>query len=176
MLVCCFFIFIFNYCINFTLALANIPHIPKLDSMQSFMGLITLCFLVIAGNILDPRTYRYLDVEPNGTPTADDVDKMKHFDLNDMDAGNRMQCSYARGITWRIIQWIEDSYEMYGTVDLMINAIILSYFTTLSKKILLYKRLAQNANIQGVTNCTYELLEAQIDLCFDETAIKTEMD
>jgi len=87
------------------------PHVPKLESISSLLDLLTLCFLVIASNFLDPRTYQY----PCDIPSDNDVKKMKLFDLNDIDAADRRRHSYARGLAWKITRWCEDNFEIYAT-------------------------------------------------------------
>jgi hypothetical protein len=155
------------------------PHVPNLKTILSFLDLLTLCYLVIASNFLDPRTYQYPSTKTNRIPSDDYIKKMKIFDLNDMDAVDRRRCSYARGLAWKITRWCEDNFEIYRTTptnQVSIHALINTYFATLSKKILAYKSRAQSAKITGVPNCTHELLQQQMMYCFERTEVKAYFD
>ena len=151
------------------------PHVPKLESISSLLDLLTLCFLVIASNFLDPRTYQY----PCDIPSDDDIKKMKLFDLNDIDAADRRRHSYARGLAWKITRWCEDNFEIYATnssEQLSMHDLTITYFATLAKKILAYKSIVQAAKMQGVPHCNHIILHQQIAYCFERTEVKTLFD
>ena len=151
------------------------PHVPKLESISSLLDLLTLCFLVIASNFLDPQTYQY----PCDIPSDNDVKKMKLFDLNDIDAADRRHHSYARGLAWKITRWCEDNFEIYATnssEEVSTHDLIITYFGTLARKIVAYKSIAQAAKMQGVPHCNSEILDQQIGYCFERTEVKALFD
>jgi hypothetical protein len=151
------------------------PHVPDIKSVVSLLDVLTLCFLVIASNFLDPRTYFYPGVSPKDVPSDDDVKRMAIFDLNDMDAVDRRRCSYARGLAWKITRWLDDNFEVYRgvvTEQVSMKNLINMYFASLIRKILDYKSKAQSSKIQGFPNCNHETLEKQIKYCFKGTGVE----
>ena len=134
---------------------------------------MTLCFVVILSNVLDPRTYRYHgqgDHQNVEDITQEMRDQMEFFDLNDMDTLERRRCWFFRGLAWRILSWIEvnfDIIESDGTKIDFIEDFVTPCFRGRVEVILKYKAKASESEIEGTPGCSYELLQRQLSACFE---------
>ena len=137
------------------------------------LNLLTLCFLVILSNVLDPRTYLINE--------GDDTEqKMDYFDYNQLSALDRRRCTFFRGMAWHILTWIQENFDFTdasdGTKYHFFTDIVYQMFQCQSQAILNYKAKALERGIQGAQGCTYKWLQTQINSCFEDHFTQRDMD
>lgn len=123
-------------------------HLPDVNTFQGLINLLSLCNLVILGNVLDFRTY----VAPNQSPghPADSRQKklMKTYDRNNIPKEERLSMVYTRGLALEIFQWVRDLCEVRNPDGEVIDITCL-YLTQQLASLLRYKDEAQAANVSG---------------------------
>jgi hypothetical protein len=138
-------------------------HIPDLNTFGGIINLLSLCNLVILGNVLDFRTYLAPNQPPerNATPAEEEV--LEHHDRNKIPKQERVAMMLYRGLAFEVIEWVKQNFEFRNpkgkAVDLPSH-----YLAQQLLALLEYKKDASDnkKGSAGAPHCTLSLLEKQI--------------
>lgn len=158
----------FTYIICFYLCPSDPAHehAPVLANMDSVMDVLAACVIGIFINILEPETYCF----PISDCNISDADRelFKRDDFNAMCKMDRMACTYVRGLSWSILQWLDETlilWENNRKVDFLelMNTVLLSVCGTLCT----YKMKC----VDEGEGCTPLSLKRQLNGLFNEDTI-----
>lgn len=136
-------------------------HIPNLETMESVMDAVSACAIGIFINILDFETYRFQHTE--------DEDYFRRNDLNAMTKNDRMACTYVRGLSWSLLQWLNENLEIqHRKKKCDLFELMETYFVDISLAIRSYKILSDNHSVRDKSGFELESLDHQLTHLFDE--------
>jgi len=142
-------------------------HVPHLDSMDAIMDVVTASLIGIFINVLDFETY--CSPIPEEVTSEEERRWFIQNDINAMSKIDRMACTYVRGLSWSLLNWLEETFIFSQNglevdfVDLT-NTLLVDLCTTLWR----YKAQALYQTDQGVTTCNLYSLNCQLEGLFNE--------
>jgi hypothetical protein len=148
-------------------------HLFPLHDFESVLDLIAFCNMVIFLNILDFQTYQYkdgTDINDTKTLTDEHLVSIEAFDFNMLSAIERRRYQHARGLAYRILDWLFKSVDIKDNTGEIVedaySTLWAPYIAQQASAILQYKIEAENAELWGAPGCTVKTLKRQILLCF----------
>lgn len=127
------------------------------------MSLLSLCVLVILGNVLDFRTYS-ASIHQQGQPlTSTEMRLMMEYDINCIPTNERLAICFCHGVALHLFKWVRECCIIYGPDGSVLEDLPSRYLVQIGRAIVQYKAKAEEKNLEGVTNCSLTLLTAQID-------------
>ncbi|PPQ83530.1 hypothetical protein CVT25_006959 [Psilocybe cyanescens] len=145
-------------------------HLPDTTTFSGLVNLLSLCNLVVLGNVLDFRTYS----APN-QKAGDDLDPhqrslMEMYDRNNIPKQERFCILYARGIALELMGWVREFCEVKSPKGDIIPDLPSEYMCRQLAALLKYKAQAEQEGIVGAPHCTPEMLRKQVQnvLCCDD--------
>ncbi len=95
------------YCLLFRNIDPAEAHLPNLKEPESVVDFLCLCAIGILSNVLDPRTYQYLDV-----PDSRMWEFHKKHDVNAIPHNEREAYVYTRALSYQLVEWFFNAYEV----------------------------------------------------------------
>ena len=137
-------------------------HLPNINDFDGLMDLLSVCILVILGNVLDFRTYR--------APSQDECEKANKnqqilidHEINSIPISERFAICYAHGVALRLINWIRICSEIRGPGGVIITDLPSRYFVQIAQTLIEYKEGANASKLDMQANCTLDMLTKQIE-------------
>lgn len=137
-------------------------HLPKIDTINGLMDLLSACVLVILGNVLDFRTYR--------APTQEEYTKadknqqiLIDHEINTIPLSERFAVCYARGVALHLINWIRHCSVITGPGGEIISDLPSRFFIQIAQTLIKYKEGANASKLDLQANCTLDMLVKQIN-------------
>lgn len=148
---------------------------PDLTSVSGVLELLSLCNLVILGNVLDHRTYSAPNQDAEDEATETQEQRIQNYDLNDIERTERDEMILARGVSIHLLKWVVATLRITNTETgnhVSIDSIIRLYLGKQAAAILKYKQLAWNPvdpeeRVYGAPHCTPHNLEVQLENALD---------
>lgn len=138
-------------------------HLPNLEQFDGLMNLLSLCVLVILGNVLDFRTYCASSQHATAPLTTSEKFLMANFDINGIPHNERLAICYARGAALHLFAWVRDCCVIHGPDGVVVNDLPAYFLVRIGRAMIRYKRKAEAKNLQGVTHCSMDFLTSQIE-------------
>lgn len=138
-------------------------HIPDLDTFDGIINLLSLCNLVILGNVLGFRMYLAPNQPPerDATPAKEEV--MINYDRNKIPKQERVAMMLYRGLAFKVIDWIRLHFVFWNPEGKTVN-LPSHYLTQQLLALSEYKSDAseKNKGCAGAPHCTLALLQKRI--------------
>jgi len=142
-------------------------HIPDLQTMDSAMDVIMACVIGIFINLLDFETYRF--PIPEEAISDEQRQKFQQDDFNAMTKIDRMACTYVRGLSWSLLEWLTNNIiVLKNDEEIDFGKMIEAYMLDICLALRTYKNRAQSQSIEGAPGCNLESLERQLTRLFME--------
>jgi len=142
-------------------------HIPDLKTMDSVVDVIMACVIGIFTNLLDFETYLF--PIPEHTISDEERQQFEQDDFNAMTKIDRMACTYVRGLSWSLLEWLtKNIIVLKNDQDFDLGNMIETYILDLCLALWTYKSRAQAQSVNGVPGCNLESLERQLKRLFME--------
>lgn len=138
-------------------------HLPDVSEMDGLINLLSLCNLVILGNVLDFRTYSAPNQGENDSLTGIQKELMEKYDRNNIPRDERRAICYARGIAFEIFKWIRVNLNIIDPLGHSVKDLPSQFLVKQLRTLLQYKTNAVAAELPGVPHCTISFLQRQID-------------
>ncbi len=127
------------------------------------MSLLSLCVLVILGNVLDFRTYT-TSGNPRVQPlTKDEKRLITIYDINGIPKNERLAMCYTRGAALHLFRWVRECCLIRGPEGSVIEDLPSRFLTQIGKAMICYKTRAEEKNLEGAPCCSLGLLRSQIN-------------
>ena len=139
-----------------------LQHLPDIKNFDGILDLLSLCILVILGNVLDFQTYSAPNQHQTESATQVQRSLMNRFDRNDIQVDERMAMCHGRGVAIFLLKWVRSCCLVTGPDGVAVEDLPSLYLVKVLKALLSYKRMAQKKRINGTPHCTLSLLERQI--------------
>lgn len=140
----------------------DLCHIPKVDTIDGLVDLLSLCNLVVLGNVLDFRTYSAPNQHEDAPIDDRQAELMDFHDQNNIPWDERMSYCYGRGVAITIMCFVKDRCLVVDGDGRELEFFPFCALVKQMKALLLYKQEAVDLDMEGAAHCTVELLEAQI--------------
>lgn len=127
------------------------------------MSLLSLCVLVILGNVLDFRTYTASSLQQAQPLTEAEKWLMTTYDINGIPTNERLAMCYTRGAALHLFQWVRECCIIHGPEESVVEDLPSRFLTQIGRAIIHYKTRAEEKNLEGVTYCSLALLTSQIN-------------
>ena len=137
-------------------------HLPKIDTIDGLMNLLSACVLVVLGNVLDFRTYRAPTQEEYKKADKNQQILISH-DINTIPSSERLSICHARGVALHLIDWIRQCSIIVGPGGTVISDLPSRFFVQIAQTLIKYKEGANTSKLDLQANCTLEMLKKQID-------------
>ena len=138
-------------------------HLPDLNTFDGIINLLSLCNLVILGNVLDFRTYLAPNQPPERAATPAEQHVLEGYDRNKIPKQERAAMMFYRGLAFEVVDWIKLRFHFWDPkgqdIDLPSHYLIQQLLALLEYK----SDAAENKKGHaGAPHCTLSLLEKQI--------------
>ncbi|KAF9521643.1 hypothetical protein CPB83DRAFT_778366 [Crepidotus variabilis] len=140
----------------------EIQHLPNIATLDGVLDLLSLCNLVILGNVLDYRTYSAPNQAEKKEITPLQALNMEGFDQNDIPWDERVSACYARGIAITVLRAIQQHCLIVNGEGYEQSLLPTRMLARQIKGLFLYKKQAVLLELEGVPHCTVSLLETQL--------------
>ena len=127
------------------------------------MDLVSLCNLIILGNVLDFRTYSAPNQAENGVATSRQSYMMAAFDQNDIPSDERMAICYTRGVAIFMLRSIREHCLVVDADGNELDDLPTRHLARQMRALISYKKAAVLDSLKGAPHCTLNLLELQIE-------------
>ena len=136
---------------------------PRLDTFEGVLNLLSLCNVVILSNVLDARTYRAPNQRPEHDATPKELRRMMEYDLNAFSRQEREAACFARGICLQLLFWFNATYRVWDRrTDEELADPGAYLLAKQAEAIIVAKRRNEEVGIPGVPHCTADLLKRQL--------------
>lgn len=137
---------------------------PDLTTIQGLLDLLSLCNLVILGNVLDHRTYSAPNQDAETEATPRQRNRMDLYDHNAMPSQERDSSVYARGVCIQMLHWCMAHFEIQDsrTGRIIDENVAASHLVRQAIALQKYKNVATSKGIKGAPHCTPADLDRQI--------------
>ena len=138
------------------------------------MSLLSVCVLVILGNVLDFRTYTTPGNQHTQPLTADEKRLITTYDINGIPTNERLAMCYTRGAALHLFRWVRECCIVHGPEDSVVEDLPSRFLTQIGRAMICYKTRAEQKSLQGATHCSLGLLTSQINnvMAFDNEVHK----
>ena len=130
---------------------------------DGLLDLLSLCILVILGNVLDFRTYSAPNQGEYEPADKDQALLMSKFDHNGISSNERMAICHARGVALHIIKWVRDCCVVKSPGSEIVDDLPSIYLVRVLNALLQYQKIAEEEGIKGAPHCSSRLLSAQVE-------------
>lgn len=137
-------------------------HLPQVEEFEGVMNLISLCVLIILGNVLDFRTYSAPNSHHTRPLTKDQKRLIKKFDLNAIPMDERLVICYCRGAALHLFAWIRECCVIYGPDGSVVEDLPSLFLVKICKALIRYKGIAEAGKYVGAPHCSLDMLISQI--------------
>ena len=162
-------IYPFFVCFYMTLDPAH-DHIPDLKTMDSVMDVIMACVIGIFTNLLDFETYLF--PIPEDTISEEERQQFSKDDFNVISKIDRMACTYVRGISWSLLEWLaKNIIVLKNGHEIDFGNMVETYILDICHVLWTYKSRAESQSIVGAPGCNLESLERQLKCLFMEESL-----
>lgn len=144
-------------------------HLPDLKTIDGVLNLLSLCWLVILGNVIDPRTYN----PPNRSNSSsnlnpaneEDYRKLHEEDFNDIPIHERINMSYARGISYSLVRWLDSHYVIQGlTLPFKEHeSFAVQFIASESAKFVSFCKLGHSRKLEALGNADLKSVTSQVE-------------
>ncbi|KJA15033.1 hypothetical protein HYPSUDRAFT_149642 [Hypholoma sublateritium FD-334 SS-4] len=139
------------------------PHLPNLDKIGGLMSLLSLCVLVILGNVLDFRTYTASSLQQAQPLMEAEKWLMMTYDINGIPTNERLAMCYTRGAALHLFRWVRECCVIHGPEGSVVEDLPFRFLTQIGRAMIHYKKRAEENNLEGVTHCSLDFLTSQIN-------------
>jgi hypothetical protein len=151
---------------NVQFADPSLEHIPNLESMESVMDVIMACAIGIFINVLDMDTYRPPMSE--NSISEKNQEELRRNDFNAISQINRMSCTYTRGLSWSLLEWLDENLIfVLGRRECVFSEVIETYFVDLCLAIRSYKIQSEKRSNTNTSECKLPSVDHQLTHLFD---------
>ncbi|KIM43805.1 hypothetical protein M413DRAFT_68970 [Hebeloma cylindrosporum] len=130
-------------------------HLPNVMTPEGLVDFLSLCFLVIFGNVLDFRTYRCSNSDERQSHLKE------RYDLNDIGVEERVNMCLARGMCLDLLDWWNANFTLTANLEELPN-FTRDFLNKEARNLLSYKLAASEKKQEGADGCTVEDLAGQI--------------
>lgn len=138
-------------------------HIPDLNTFGGIINLLSLCNLVILGNVLDFSTYLAPNQPPERNTMLAEQEVLENHDRNKIPKQERVAMMFYRGLAFEVIGWMKLHFEFWNpkgeAVDLPSHYLAQQLLALLEYKLDASEKKKGSA---GAPHCTLALLQKQI--------------
>ena len=127
------------------------------------MNLLSLCVLVILGNVLDFRTYATSNHQQGQPLTQTEKWMITEFDINGIPTNERLAMCYTRGAALHLFKWIRECCIIHGPDNSVVEDLPSFFLVQICRAMIRYKRRVEEKDLEGVTGCSLDLLTSQIN-------------
>ncbi|KAF8957876.1 hypothetical protein BDZ97DRAFT_1669173, partial [Flammula alnicola] len=138
-------------------------HLPDVQTFPGLVNLLSLCNLVILGNVLDFRAYSAPNQKAEDGADPHQQVLMDHYDRNNISKQERVSMMFARGIALELVRWVREFCVVTSPKGEVIPDLPSDYISRQMAALLKYKAEAEQNEIVGAPHCTLELLQKQIN-------------
>lgn len=133
-------------------------------TFEGVLDLLSLCNLVILGNVLDHRTYSAPNQDPYAEANAVQMKRIEQHDHNAIPFEEREASVYARGLCIQMLHWFVAHFEIRDsrTGKKIDENIAASHLARQAIALQAYKKAATANKIRGAPHCTLSNLKHQI--------------
>ena len=135
-------------------------HLPDVGTIDGILDLLSVCILVMMGNVLDFRTYRAPSQKEEGQPKKNESMLLESYDWNAIPLNERQAICYSRGIALHIMDWIRTCCTIESPGDEVLEDLPSRYLVQIANSLLNYKHRAENQMLSGSPGAT--LVQKQI--------------
>lgn len=138
-------------------------HLPDMNTFVGLVNLLSLCNLLILGNVLDFRTYSAPNQKSQDEVNIPGLMLMEHFDRSNIKKEERLSMMFSRGIALELLRWVRDFCVVESPDGDVIQDLPSRYICQQVAALLRYKEEAEHLKIIGAPHCTLELLKKQVN-------------
>ncbi|KAF8873848.1 hypothetical protein CPB84DRAFT_1690553 [Gymnopilus junonius] len=138
-------------------------HLPDVKTIDGILNLLSVCILVILGNVLDFCTYKAANQDDDESATPEQAYLINDCDVNAIPYFERVAQCYARGVAFYIMQWIQSCATIRGPSQDIIPDLPYQFLVQIIQSLQNYKLAAGRRHLGGVPHCTYLKLKSQIE-------------
>ncbi|KAF8911444.1 hypothetical protein CPB84DRAFT_1812312 [Gymnopilus junonius] len=128
---------------------------------SGLLNLLSVCVLVVLGNVLDFCTYSAPNQANDKRATPQQKLLMDDYDVNSISYNERVACCYARGVALYVMKWVCSCTVITGPNGEVVDDLPSQFFVQILNSLLTYKRAAVAKHLDGVPHCSVSLLERQ---------------
>ena len=149
---------VFNMLYGLTILIDNErEHLPDVATMEGFVDFLSLCFIVIFGNVLDFRTYLCSNARSCYSDLKDD------YDFNNIDVQERVNMCLARGMCWDLLDWWNATFIIKAVEnEEELPTFTKDFIMKEARNIVRYKSRASKRGRAGADGCTVHDLTNQV--------------
>ncbi|KAF8965329.1 hypothetical protein BDZ97DRAFT_1659254, partial [Flammula alnicola] len=138
-------------------------HLPDVQTFPGLVNLLSLCNLVILGNVLDFRAYSAPNQKAEDGADPHQQVLMERYDRNNISKQERVSMMFAHGIALELVCWVREFCVVTSPKGEVIPDLPSDYISRQMAALLKYKAEAEQNEIVGAPHCTLELLQKQIN-------------
>ena len=127
------------------------------------MNFLSLCVLVILGNVLDFRTYTASSHQQAQPLTKAEKWLMMDHDINGIPTNERLAICYCRGAAFHLFRWVRECCIVHGPDGCVVEDLPSLFLAQIGKALIHYKSRAEEKSLEGVTHCSLDSLTSQIN-------------
>jgi hypothetical protein len=136
-------------------------HLPNVQTFDGLLNLLSVCILVILGNVLDFRTYKAPNQSDDVKATPQQKELMISDDINSLSQNERVACCYARGVALYIMKWVRSCAIITDPDGHIVQDLPSRFLVQILNSLLTYKKAAAAKALSGAPHCTFSLLKKQ---------------
>ena len=134
---------------------------PDIASIDGVLNLLSVCVLIVLGNVLDFRTYRAPNQYENTMADEQLRELLKSIDLNTIPRNERKAICYARGVALHVMNWIQHCCTIkFG--DKVVEDLPSQFLVQIANTLWHYKKGADNRMLDGAPHCTVIGMRRQV--------------
>ncbi len=137
-------------------------HLPDVQTLNGLLDLLSLCNLVVLGNVLDFRTYSAPNQGDQQVMTEQQKKTMRLYDRNNISKNERMVICYARGVALSIFCWVRHCASIKNPDGEVVHDLPSALLVQQLNALLTYKAAAMQAKLQGAPHCDTPSLRSQV--------------
>lgn len=137
-------------------------HLPNVSNMEGLLNLLSVCVLVIMGNVLDFRTYRAPSQKDDIQATKDERLLIDQHDFNSIPLNEREAICYARGVALHVMDWIRFCCTIKSPDGSIVQDFPSKFLVQIANSLLEYKERAEKCALDGPPHCKLKLLRSQV--------------
>ncbi|PPQ66501.1 hypothetical protein CVT26_011189 [Gymnopilus dilepis] len=136
---------------------------PDVHTFMGFLDFLSLCSVIILGNVLDARSYA-ITSNLNSWMSKETKDFLINtYDFNDIILPERLSMMYARGLAFELLDWAREFVTVTSSSGAVLDDFPTQYLLCHMAMLLREKKTANAHNIWGVAGCDYGQLKRQLE-------------
>lgn len=150
-------------------------HLPILNNIDGILDLLSLCWLVIMGNVLDSRTYAPPNQSAEQPSEKEQKRRLRDYDLNNITLKERLNMAYARGIAYCLVGWLDAHYAIVDVDEPSEEhpSFGTQFIAKESAKLISFARLAQEVDFIALGFATLPAIIKQVDNVMQDPVLKS---